>query len=191
MERNQSMLVDKQLLPWGTCDEPSDDGEDDDVARCIEIRTNPDNVTIQIRHPSNDIDDQSDLVELLGSNHEIAEFFETIAKLIRGMASANDRHNEKIDSKGMKGKVIEISANDERLKLPIDVLEPTIRLENRLILEGLQTIGDVVKLSKRDFLNMKNLGCVSIRLLEEKLTSLGLSLGMKIIPEVTNEAPKN
>jgi DNA-directed RNA polymerase subunit alpha len=68
----------------------------------------------------------------------------------------------------------------ERLALPISDLDLSVRASNCLESENIKTIGDLVRLSPNDLLNMKNFGKTSLREVEQKLTHQGLGLEMDI-----------
>jgi len=71
----------------------------------------------------------------------------------------------------------------EKLKLPVSVLDPSVRAENCLAAASIQTLGDLVHHSDAELLKIKNLGKTSMKELKKKLTDMGLSLGMELPQE--------
>jgi DNA-directed RNA polymerase subunit alpha len=76
----------------------------------------------------------------------------------------------------------EVAANEilEKLKLPVSVLEPSVRAENCLAAANIQVLGDLVKLSELDVLKIKNFGKTSLKEIKKKLADMGLSFGMEV-----------
>jgi len=68
----------------------------------------------------------------------------------------------------------------ERLALPINDLDLSVRASNCLESENIKTIGDLVRLSEADLLAMKNFGKTSLREVDQKLRSVGLKLDMDV-----------
>ena len=68
----------------------------------------------------------------------------------------------------------------EKLKLPVSVLEPSVRSENCLAATSIQTLGDLVRLTEADVLKIKNFGKTSLKEIKKKLGDMGLSFGMEI-----------
>jgi DNA-directed RNA polymerase subunit alpha len=73
-----------------------------------------------------------------------------------------------------------VSANpaisDSTLNLTIDEIDLPTRIYNSLRNGGIETIGQLLKTSKKDLLSMRNLGRKSIGVIEEKLKEKGISL---------------
>ena len=72
----------------------------------------------------------------------------------------------------------EISAQVESLSRPIAELELSVRARNCLDGANIQTLRDLVTLSENEVMNLKNLGKTSLTEIKNKLSELGLSLGM-------------
>jgi DNA-directed RNA polymerase subunit alpha len=72
----------------------------------------------------------------------------------------------------------EISAQAESLSRPIAELELSVRARNCLDGANIQTLRDLVTLSENEVMNLKNLGKTSLTEIKNKLSELGLSLGM-------------
>lgn len=68
----------------------------------------------------------------------------------------------------------------EKLKLPVSVLEPSVRSENCLKAASIETLADLVKLTESDVLKIKNFGKTSLKELKKKLADMGLSFGMEV-----------
>jgi DNA-directed RNA polymerase subunit alpha len=62
------------------------------------------------------------------------------------------------------------------LNLTIDEIDLPTRIYNSLRNGGIDTIGQLVKTSKKDLLDIRNLGRKSIEAIEDKLKEKGLSL---------------
>jgi DNA-directed RNA polymerase subunit alpha len=71
----------------------------------------------------------------------------------------------------------------EKLKLPISVLDPSVRAENCLAAANIQTLGELVRHAESDLLKIKNFGKTSMKEIKKKLTDMNLSLGMEIPEE--------
>ena len=65
---------------------------------------------------------------------------------------------------------------DEKLSMPISALDLSIRASNGLEAEGIQTVGELVARTEEELLKFKNFGRTSLREVEKKLESLGLSI---------------
>lgn len=68
------------------------------------------------------------------------------------------------------------SISDVTLNLTIDEIDLPTRIYNSLRNGGIETIGQLLKTSKKDLLTIRNLGRKSIEAIEEKLKEKGLSL---------------
>jgi DNA-directed RNA polymerase subunit alpha len=71
----------------------------------------------------------------------------------------------------------------EKLKLPVSVLEPSVRAENCLAAANIQVLGDLVRLTEGDVLKIKNFGKTSLKEIKKKLGDMGLSFGMEVPEE--------
>jgi len=80
-------------------------------------------------------------------------------------------------------KVPVVDAQEEKLKelldQPLSIMDLSVRSANCLLAAGLKTIGDLVTKQEEEILSYKNFGKRSLTEIKEKLTELGLSLGMK------------
>ena len=68
----------------------------------------------------------------------------------------------------------------EKLALPVSVLDPSVRAENCLSAESIQTIGDLVRRSEGEMLKVRNFGKTSLKEIKKKLADMGLSFGMAL-----------
>jgi DNA-directed RNA polymerase subunit alpha len=72
------------------------------------------------------------------------------------------------------------SSLKEMLLRPIATLDLSVRASNCMREEKIETVGELVRRSKDDLLQVKNFGKTSLREIEKKLDELGLSLGMDV-----------
>lgn len=70
---------------------------------------------------------------------------------------------------------------------PVRDLELSVRSENCLMRGGVNQIGDLVSLSRGDLLKIRNLGKISLKEIEEKLTKFDLALQGDIEEEMEEE----
>lgn len=68
------------------------------------------------------------------------------------------------------------SISDNILKLTVDELDLPTRIYNSLRNGGIETLGQLLKTSKKELLSMRNMGNKSISVIEEKLKERGISL---------------
>jgi len=73
----------------------------------------------------------------------------------------------------------------DKLKLPVSVLEPSVRAENCLAAANIQTLGDLVRMSEADVLKIKNFGKTSLKEIKKKLADMGLTFGMEVPEEAS------
>jgi len=71
----------------------------------------------------------------------------------------------------------------EKLKMPVQELELSVRASNCLEAAKIQTVGDMVSMKDADFLKIRSFGKTSLREVKKKLGDLGLSLGMNVVQE--------
>ena len=77
----------------------------------------------------------------------------------------------------------------KRLSQPVSDLELSVRSANCLREANIKTIGELVKKSEAEMLKYRNFGKKSLNEIKDKLSTLGLSLGMNIDPSLL-DAPK-
>ncbi len=71
----------------------------------------------------------------------------------------------------------------EKLKVPISELELSVRSSNCLKEAKIKTIGDLVRKTELEMLKYRNFGKKSLAEINNVLTGMGLSLGMKLVDE--------
>ncbi len=67
---------------------------------------------------------------------------------------------------------------ESKLSKSIEELDLSVRASNCLENEGVKTLYDLVKMTEKDMLQVRNLGKTSLKEIKKKLTDIGLSLGM-------------
>jgi len=72
------------------------------------------------------------------------------------------------------------SSLKEILSRPISALDLSVRASNCMREEKIETVGELVRRSKDDLLQVKNFGKTSLREIEKKLDELGMELGMDV-----------
>jgi DNA-directed RNA polymerase subunit alpha len=73
-----------------------------------------------------------------------------------------------------------VSELERKLAMPISSLELSVRAANCLEAENIMTVGQLVRLSEENLLNMRSFGKTSLREIKRKLADLGLSIGMDL-----------
>jgi DNA-directed RNA polymerase subunit alpha len=66
----------------------------------------------------------------------------------------------------------------EKLKMPIQELDLSVRASNCLEASHIDTVGQLVKMTEADLLKLRSFGKTSLREIVRKLADIGLSLGM-------------
>jgi len=69
---------------------------------------------------------------------------------------------------------------DVKLTKPIEELDLSVRASNCLQNQGVKTLADLVRLTERNMLQIRNLGKTSLKEIKKKLADIGLALGMNI-----------
>ena len=103
--------------------------------------------------------------------HPFVKYFEIGAELERREKEQDQQESEE---------QIQMRELHEKLALPVSVLDPSVRAENCLSAESIQTIGDLVRRNEPDMLKVRNFGKTSLKEIKKKLTDMGLSFGMEI-----------
>jgi len=77
-----------------------------------------------------------------------------------------------------------------KLSMTIEELDLSVRAQNCLESENIQTVGDLIVKTEAQLLAVRNLGKTSLQDIKEKLANLGLSLGMGVdaVPAAEGEA---
>jgi len=73
-----------------------------------------------------------------------------------------------------------VSELERKLAMPISSLELSVRAANCIEAENIMTVGQLVRLSEEDLLNIRSFGKTSLREIKRKLADLGLSIGMDL-----------
>jgi len=94
---------------------------------------------------------------------------------------------------GLPGVPVEEQVRElkEKLALPITVLDPSVRVEKALESSHVNTLGELVAMTRLKVKSIKTLGEHSAKEIEGKLADLGLSLGMSIHSVPVNDPPIN
>lgn len=66
----------------------------------------------------------------------------------------------------------------QKLNMPIQELELSVRASNCLESAKIQTVGELVRMTEGDLLKIRSFGKTSLREIKRKLADIGLSLGM-------------
>jgi DNA-directed RNA polymerase subunit alpha len=99
------------------------------------------------------------------------QYFEVGEETVTAEIAEQELEEEKIDE--------ELA---EKLKIPIQELELSVRASNCLESEKVETVGQLVKMTDADLLKIRSFGKTSLREIKRKLTDIGLSLGMTDLP---------
>ena len=75
----------------------------------------------------------------------------------------------------------------EKLKIPIQELELSVRASNCLESVKVETVGQLVRMSDADLLKIRSFGKTSLREIKRKLADIGLSLGMTDVQVVDSQ----
>mgnify|MGYP003702025887 FL=1 len=75
----------------------------------------------------------------------------------------------------------------ERLARPIDDLDLSVRSRHCLDSENIRTVGELVQRSEAELLKVRNFGKTSLTEIQKKLTTMDLSLGMDLPPDLVRE----
>jgi DNA-directed RNA polymerase subunit alpha len=78
----------------------------------------------------------------------------------------------------------------QKLDMTIEELDLSVRAQNCLEAEDIQTVRDLISQSEAQLLAVRNLGKTSLEDIKDKLTKLGLSVGMSLDGEAPDEAAK-
>jgi len=73
-------------------------------------------------------------------------------------------------------KTVAATISDEKLSMPVEELDLSVRTMNSLRRGGITTVGELVSKGEKDLLSLRNFGQKSRQEVEEKLKSLGLNL---------------
>lgn len=101
--------------------------------------------------------------------------------------SVEVEETKKVEGEKLVGLLPEI---EEKLKIKLEELPLSVRAYNSLKKRGINTVGDLIKLTREELSSMKNFGKKSLEEVEKALGNLGLSLGMNLEEVLKNEAQK-
>jgi len=76
----------------------------------------------------------------------------------------------------------------KKLDEPVSALELSVRATNCLEMAKIEIIGDLVKFSESELLNLRSFGKTSLREVKRKLTEMGLELGMNMEKPAESDA---
>jgi DNA-directed RNA polymerase subunit alpha len=100
--------------------------------------------------------------------------------VLYGASKDRDLIPDSPDSSEYNQRNRETSQLSAMLTEPIADLELSVRARNCLDGANIQTLGDLVRMSENEVMNLKNLGKTSLTEIKNKLAERGLSLGMNV-----------
>lgn len=100
--------------------------------------------------------------------------------VLYGASKDRDLIPDSRDSSEYNQRNRETSQLSAMLTEPIADLELSVRARNCLDGANIQTLGDLVRMSENEVMNLKNLGKTSLTEIKNKLAERGLSLGMNV-----------
>jgi len=77
---------------------------------------------------------------------------------------------------------------EQKLTMSIEELDLSVRAQNCLESENIQTVGDLITKTEAELLAVRNLGKTSLQDIKDRLAKLGLSLGMSLEALATQQA---
>src|SRR6202012_4448327 len=88
----------------------------------------------------------------------------------------------------------EVSQENTKLKkllnMSVNEIELSVRAANCLNNANITTVGQLAMKSESEMLKYRNFGKKSLNEIKDKLTALGLSLGMSFEPDLLDNTPK-
>lgn len=106
------------------------------------------------------------------------------AKIIKQQLSVFIDFDEELADKVEEEESIGISGTDDKLFIPIEDVELSVRSINCLKKAEIKYIGEVVQKTEQQLLDLENFGKTSLEEVNARLKEMGLSLGMVIDTEV-------
>jgi len=106
------------------------------------------------------------------------------SKILKEQLNIFINFEEEDEEEGLDGELGDLV---ERLRIPIEELELSVRSSNCLKNASIKTIGDLVQRTESEMLKTKNFGRKSLNEIRELLTELGLDLGMKLNPPILKQ----
>jgi DNA-directed RNA polymerase subunit alpha len=98
-----------------------------------------------------------------------------------GLAQASQIHVEK--------KAVTADIPDEKLNMPVEELDLSVRTMNSLRRGGITTVGELVFKGEKELLSLRNFGQKSRQEVEERLKALGLTLVASLKGKDETEVP--
>ncbi len=89
----------------------------------------------------------------------------------------------KISNMEAEERLIRLSIPDEKYNMPVEQLDLSVRTMNCLRRSNITTVGDLISRGPKELLKLRNFGQKSYQEIEERLTSVGLSLNPKVETE--------
>ena len=89
-------------------------------------------------------------------------------------------------------RLIRLSIPDEKYNMPVDQLDLSVRTMNCLRRSNISTVGELIAKGPKELMKLRNFGQKSYQEIEDKLSSIGLSLNPKAEPigELEDEEPE-
>ncbi len=82
---------------------------------------------------------------------------------------------------------VRLSIPEEKYNMPVEQLNLSVRTMNCLRRGGITTVGEVITKGEKELLNLRNFGQKSLREIEERLKTLGLSLTPQVEERTEHE----
>ncbi len=93
----------------------------------------------------------------------------------------------KISQMKAEERAIRLSIPDEKFNMPVEQLDLSVRTMNCLRRSNITTVGELVAKGTKELLKLRNFGQKSYQEIEDRLTTIGLSLNPKIETETETE----
>jgi DNA-directed RNA polymerase subunit alpha len=111
----------------------------------------------------------------------MVEAAKILRKYINPFVQYTEVGTETVEQESQLPEVEGVKTNEElaeKIAMSIEQLNLTVRSSNCLESNNIQTVGQLVKLTEADLLKIRSFGKTSLREVRQKLTDMGLSLGM-------------
>ena len=89
----------------------------------------------------------------------------------------------KISQMKAEERAIRLSIPDEKYNMPVEQLDLSVRTMNCLRRSNITTVGELIGKGTKELLKLRNFGQKSYQEIEDRLSSIGLSLNPKVEPE--------
>ena len=97
----------------------------------------------------------------------------------------------KISQMKAEERAIRLSIPDEKYNMPVEQLDLSVRTMNCLRRSNIATVGELIGKGAKELLKLRNFGQKSYQEIEDRLSSIGLSLNPKSEDEEGEEEPKD